>query len=111
MNPLNRPADAEIILRLTPTNAGGKTWSIGSGYLPNFAVHDDYVTSVRIELLDLAELAPGDECRANIWFITPEVYPNTLWRNREIVVSEASRVVGKAIILAVFNPVLERHNG
>ena len=108
---MNCPTDAEIILRLTSTDAAGKTCSISSGYLPNFAVQDDYLTSVRIELLDIAELAPGDECRANIRFITPEVYPNTLWRNREIVVSEASRVVGKAIILAVFNPVLERHNG
>jgi len=108
---MNRPADAEIILRLITVDAGGKTRSIVSGYMPNFAIRDDYLTSTKIELLDVAELAPGGECRANVWFITPEVYPNTLWRDREIVVSEASHVVGKAIVLAVFNPVLLRDNG
>lgn len=108
---MNRPADAEIILRLSQADAGAKSRSITSGYMPNFAIRDDYLTSTKIELLDATDLAPGGECRANVWFITPEVYPNTLWRDREIVVAEASHVVGKAIILAVFNPILSRDNG
>lgn len=108
---MNRPADAEIVLRLLPASAGGKDRSILSGYMPNFAIRDDYLTSVKIELLGASELAPGGECRANIWFISPAVYPNTLWCNRELAVHEASRVVGKAVVLTVFNPVLLRNNG
>jgi elongation factor Tu len=108
---MNRPADAKIVLHLIPTSAGGKDRSIISGYMPNFAIRDDYLTSTKIELLDASELAPGGECRANVWFVSPEVYPNTLWRNRELIVSEASREVGKAVVLTVFNPVLLRDNG
>jgi len=108
---MNRPADAKIVLRLIAADVGGKTRSINSGYTPNFAIRHGYLTSAKIELLDVAELAPGGECRANVWFITPEAYPKTLWRDREIVVSEASHVIGKAIVLAVFNPVLLRDNG
>lgn len=108
---MNRPADAEIVLRLIPTETGGKTRSIISGYMPNLAVRDDYLTSVKIELLDVSELAPGSECRANVWFVTPDVYPNTLWRDRKLVVSEAAHVVGDAVVLAVFNPALLRNNG
>lgn len=56
---MNRPADAEIIFRLIPTVDGGKERPIRSGYMPNFAIRDDYLTSVKIELLDSSELAPG----------------------------------------------------
>jgi elongation factor Tu len=108
--PVNRSADAEIILRLTSADAGGKTRSITSGYMPNVAIRDGYLTSAKIELLDASELAPGGECRANVWFITPEVYPNTLWPDRVLIVSEATHVVGDAIVLAVFNSVLLRNN-
>lgn len=108
---MNRPADAQIILRLTPTDAGGKARSILSGYMPNFVIRDNYLTSTKIELLDVSELEPGGECRANVWFITPDVYPNTLWIDRELVVAEAAHVVGTAIVLAVFNPILLRNNG
>ncbi|MTV39139.1 hypothetical protein [Duganella radicis] len=108
---MKRPADAQIILRLLPTDAVGKTRSITSEYMPNFAILDDYLTATKIELLNTPELASGGECHANVWFVTPEVYPNTLWRDREIVVSEASHVVGKAIVVTVFNPVLLRDNG
>jgi hypothetical protein len=53
---MNRPADAEIILRLTPTEAGGKTRSIVSGYMPNVEIREDYLTSTKVELLDVSEL-------------------------------------------------------
>jgi len=108
---MNRPADAEIIFRLIPTLEGGKDRSIRSGWIPNFKIRDDYLTSAKIELLDTLELAPGEECRASVWFITPEIYPNTLWLQREIAVFEAFRLVGKAVVVTIFNPVLLRTNG
>jgi translation elongation factor EF-Tu-like GTPase len=108
---MNRSADAEVILRLISTADGGKERTILSGYRPNYAIRDDYFTSTNHELIGAAELAPGTEGRANVWFITPEVYPHTLWPGREISVLEGSRVVGTAIVVHVFNSILLAENG
>ncbi|MDT4329117.1 hypothetical protein RPD76_04315 [Methylomonas sp. MV1] len=108
---MNRSADAEVILRLISTADGGKERTILSGYRPNYAIRDDYLTSTNHELIDASELAPGSEGRANVWFITPEVYPHTLWPGREISVSEGSRVVGTAVVINVFNPILMVEHG
>lgn len=108
---MNRLADAEVMLRLISTADGGKERSILSGYRPNYAIRDDYLTSTNHELIDISELAPGSEGRANVWFITPEVYPHTLWQGREITVSEGSHVVGTAVVVHVFNPILVAERG
>jgi translation elongation factor EF-Tu-like GTPase len=108
---MNRSADSEVVLHLIATADGGKERSILSGYRPNYAIRNDYLTSTNHELIDASELAPGTEGRANVWFITPEVYPHSLWPGREITVSEGSRVVGTAIVIHVFNPILAAENG
>lgn len=108
---MNRSPDAEVILRLIPTAEGGKGRNILSGYRPNYAIQENYLTSTNHELIEASELATGSEARANVWFITPEVYPHTLWPGREITVSEGSRVVGTAVVLRVFNPILAAENG
>lgn len=108
---MNRAADAEVILRLLSTADGGKERRITSGYRPNYAIRGDYLTSTNHELINASELAPGTEGRANVWFITPEVYPHTLWPGREITVSEGSHVIGTAIVVQVFNPILVAENG
>ncbi|GAB3361657.1 hypothetical protein GCM10027430_35630 [Lysobacter tyrosinilyticus] len=106
---MNRDPDAQVVLRLTSTQTGGKSRSVTSGYRPNYAIRSDYLTSVHHELIDLYEIAPGGQGIANVWFITPEIYPHSLWEGREIQVSEGSRAIGSATILAVFNPMLRRH--
>jgi elongation factor Tu len=103
---MNRLPDAQVLLRLTSTAQGGKERNISSGYRPQYAIRSDYQTSVHHELVDADNIAPGGEGFANIWFITPEVYPNTLWPGREIAVYEGSHVIGTATIVEIFNPLL-----
>ena len=103
---MNRPPDAEVILRLISTPDGGKDRAVLSGYRPHYAILEQYLTSATHELIDASELAPGTQCRANVWLITPEVYPHSLWPSREITVSEGSRVVGTAVVTHVYNPSL-----
>ncbi len=107
---MNRQPDAEVLLRLTATTVGGKEHSIISGYRPQYAIRCDYQTSVNHELIDVDNIAPGGEGRANVWFITPEVYPNSLWPGREITVLEGSHVIGTAKIIEIFNPILSRES-
>ena len=103
---INRPPDAEVILYLDPTEAGGKTRSVISGYRPVVAIKDHYLTSTHFELLDSRAVATGGQVRANVWFITPELYPKCLWSGRNMIVSEGARKVGTVNVVKVFNPVL-----
>jgi translation elongation factor EF-Tu-like GTPase len=103
-----RAPDIEAEVTYLPTSSGGRTNPVYSGYRPNHLIRDDYLTSGYHEYLDKEEVAPGERARAHIWFITPEVYPHTMWIGKEIRVQEASRLVGYAKVIRVFNKTLER---
>lgn len=103
---MNRPADAEVTLTLLASELGGKGRAVMSGYRPAYGIKEDYWTSTNHEFLDRLELEPGASGRARVWFLSPEVYPKSLWIGREIPVAEGSRVVGKAVVVAIFNPLL-----
>lgn len=82
---------------------GGRQSPVESGYRPQHKLHDNYQSSGRHEYPDVEQLAPGATARAHVWFITPEVYPGSLWVGREIDVMEGSRVVGKLVITRILH--------
>lgn len=103
----NRTPDIEAEVRLLPTEEGGKTKPVLSGYRPQHLIMEGYQTSGEHQYLDLDQVNPGGKGLANIWFISPEVYPKTLWVGREIEMREGSRVLGWAKVTKVFNTDLE----
>ncbi len=58
------------------------------------------------QYLDAEEVAPGGAARVAVWFITPEVYPRSVWKRREIAVHEGERLVGMLKVTKVTNPTL-----
>ena len=50
----------------------------------------------------------GQKVKAQVWFITPEAYPHSLWEGLILDVAEGAKVVGTATILKVHNPLLLR---
>lgn len=107
MNELpSRAPDCEAIVTLLSTEAGGRSRPAFTGYRPNHPILPDYITSGTHEYLDADSISPGQSGRARIWFLTPDVYPHSLWVGRVINVQEGGRVVGRAEITAVLNPVL-----
>lgn len=77
-----------------------------SKYRPAFQILDDYATSGEIELIDTDKVEVGEWTEAYISFLTPEVYPHSVWVGREIEFKEGLTVTGKAIILEVYNETL-----
>jgi hypothetical protein len=102
--PMNRPPDIEGLFHLLPE--GGRGASVWSGYRPQHRLYGNCWTSGEHEYLDVTELTPGGIARVAVWFITPHVYPHSLWRSREIIVSEGERVVGTLKVTRVLNPIL-----
>jgi len=103
-----REPDVEALVTYLSTEDGGRKSAMYEGFSPNHLVRDDYLTSGRHEFLDKDVVYPGDTVRVNVWFITPGVYPNTLWVGREISVQEAGHVIGTAGITKIYNKVLEK---
>ena len=103
---MNRPADATAELRLLPAESGGKARAASSGYRPTVGIHSNYQTSVSLEFEASGPCAPGASVPTSVWFLTPEVYPHSLWPGRELAVFEGSRRVGTLQIRSVSNPVL-----
>lgn len=79
-----------------------------SGYRPVYDVRADYRTSVNHEFATAGGARTGERVLADVWFITPEVYPGTLWPGRVLRVAEGSRIVGIATVEQVFNTALSR---
>lgn len=106
-----RGPDVEAEVTFLAADEGGRSTPAQSGYRPQHAVRDDYFTTGVQEYLDVEQAAPGATVRANITFLTPEAYPGCLWEGKVINVQEGSRVVGRARILKIFNPALQRLPG
>lgn len=103
-----RDPDVEAIVTFTPMEDGGRSCPAFSGYRPNHLVLPGYLTSGHHEYRQKDRVLPGESAETEIWFITPEAYPNSLMAGQTISVQEGSRVVGSAKILKVLNPLLQK---
>jgi elongation factor Tu len=100
--------DVEAEITLLTAAEGGRQTPAHSGYRPQHKVREDYLTSGMHDYIGCNEVLPGQTVKATIAFITPEVYPHCLWVGREIEISEGARVVGRARITKILNPLLEK---
>lgn len=103
-----RPADARVLFELLAPEQGGRTSAVFSGYSPAYAVRADYWTSVRHEFIDADTVEPGARAQALVWFVTPKVYPGSVWPGRVFDLAEGQRRVATATVVEVFNAVLAR---
>ena len=105
---MQREPDAIVRFRLESLTLEGKRKTVLSGYRPIYDIRPDYWTSTHHEFTSVTELSTGEETTAKVWFLTPEVYPKTLWVGRVLRVAEGSRQVGTATIEAVLNQGLQK---
>lgn len=102
-----REPDAEVVFELTAKSAGRERRRVTSGYRPIYDITSDYWTSTNHEFVDVDHVSTGESARAYVWFLTPEEYRGTLWEGRTLNVAEGvNRIVGKATVVRVLNPVL-----
>ena len=99
-----RDPDVEVTFRFNGTRRG----PVYDGYRPAHRVREDYLTSGLHRYLEVTQVAPDGTARGTITFLTPEVYPGTMWVGRVINIHEGERVVGTATVEKVLNPILER---
>lgn len=96
-------SDVEVIIK----NKRPSKSNICSGYRPAFKVKDDYLTTGIIKLIGSDELSYDKEMMAEIWFFTPELYPNCLKVGQVIQFQEGKTIHGFATITKIKNKKLE----
>jgi len=101
-----RDPDAEVMFELTSRAWDGSIKRVCTGYHPHYDIAPDYLTSVRHRFVDAEWVSTGQKVKAEVWFVSPEVYPHTLWVGRQFKVSEGSREIGVAIVVRVINPAM-----
>ena len=97
-------ADIEVIIK----NNRPSKCNICSGYRPAFKVKDDYLTTGIIKLINCDVLSYGEQSVAEIWFITPELYPFCLEVGQKIQFQEGKLNNGFIIITKINNKMLEK---
>ena len=85
---------------------GGRTQPSFSGYRPVHWLYDNYQTSGEHRYPKTGSAAVGETVDVEVWFLTPHVYPASVWVGRDIGVYEGSKQVGVLHITAVHNPIL-----
>lgn len=80
--------------------------AVKDGYRPAHLIKDNYLTTGVHHYYDTGCVPPGGKAKGTIKFITPEIYPNSLWCGKKIQFQEGKKVVGYAIITKVLNPIL-----
>ena len=85
-----------------------------SGYSPAFSISnkEQYLTSGRINFdSPNFSLKYNKNKEAYISFITPEIYPHTLWVGKVLKFYEGTKLTGEAKILEIYNKLLETDEG
>jgi hypothetical protein len=97
------PPDAIVLFELTSNAYDGKLKTVVCGYRPAYKIRPDYFTSAHHEFLDCETVSTAESARAEVWFLSPEAYPKSLWVGRTLEVAEGSRVIGSARVLEILN--------
>ena len=100
--PLRKHA-AEVMFQLTTARLDGAAKTVLSGYRPEYGVRPDYWTCTHHEFDNEVGVSTGQSQMARVWFLTPEIYPHTLWVGRVVEVREGSRTVGESTVTRVEN--------
>lgn len=83
--------------------------AFGNNYRGCCAIQEDYMTSSIFQTLDGEFIEYEKPSHTYINFLSPEVYPYTLWVGRELELYEGERLVGIMVIEEIKNKILDRN--
>ena len=82
-----------------------------SGIRPAFLVKEDYLTTGEVVFLNKEKVPYGEQVLCHISFLTPEVYPESLWIGKKIEAHCGAQIIGYATITRIMNEALECKKG
>ena len=101
---LNNPDAVAVV-----TNTRHSKNPFGKNYRGCCAIQEDYLTSLCFQTLDGNDMLYEQPHRCFVNFLTPNVYPYTLWIGRKIELYEGKYHVGTMVVEEIKNPILDRN--
>ena len=98
--------DALVEVTLLKTEQGGRESPIFCGYRGCHLIKEDYLTSSSMKFINDEMISPSDTRLALVQYITPEVYPASLWVGKKMNLQEGSKVIGYTVVKEVYNNTL-----
>ena len=102
----DRPPDIEAIITF---NTSRKT-AASDGYRPPHMLAPGVLTTGVQHYHGESSVAPGESVHGTITFLSPECAPHSLWIGQETPFQEGDRIVGKAEVTEIMNPLLLKEN-
>lgn len=103
MRPISdRTPDIEVVFRFN----GRRKRMMCDGYRPAHLVTSDYLTTGVHHYFGTQAVSPDGEASGTITFLSPELYPNSMWVGKIIDIQEGNRIIGQATVTRVLNPLL-----
>lgn len=99
---MNKTPDVEVVFEFNGTRKS----SVADGYRPTHLITDDYLTTGIHHYYQTNSVLPNGTANGTITFLSPEIYPHSLWIGKKINIQEGARIVGYATITKIFNPIL-----
>lgn len=104
---MDKTADIEVIFAFN----GTRTTPAADGYRPAHEIVENYLATGIHHYYDVDSIPPDGTAKGTITFLTPEAYPHCLWIGKRINIQEGARIVGYATVTAIYNPLLQKHDG
>lgn len=76
--------------------------------MPDHLIKDGYLTCGKHYYFEEEKIYPKRKYKAEIKFMTPELYPGSLWIGRKIKLQRGGFVLGEATVVEIYNKTLEK---
>ena len=96
------PPDIEAEITFVPTEDGGRSMPVFSGYRPQF-YYDENDWDAEQEYPDAESVFPGQTVRALLRFVSPDSRVDRVHRGMEFQVREGARVVARGRVTKILH--------
>ena len=103
-----RPPDLEARVRYLPTAEGGRPRPVQSGILTSDFGLPGTLTMAMHQYPERGCAFPGEESRALLWFLSPELQRGRLFAGLRFTVQDGPKIIGHGEITRVVNTELAR---
>jgi translation elongation factor EF-Tu-like GTPase len=97
----DKPRDAEVLVTFLPTEHGGRSQGVISGYRPQF-YYSNHDWDAEYAFLDGAA-ALGEATRAFLTFLSPHEHVDKLTTGTPFLVREGQKVVGYGVVTSIID--------
>ena len=84
--------------------------AVKDGYRADHRFDEQHIAIGVHHYQGVSQVSPGESAFGTISFVAPEYYSHSLYEGKEILIQEGEKIVGRATVIKVNSPILERES-